>query len=261
MKRFLSFLSIICIIGLAKSTDYCNPNLCKKGAHIACGHSGKFHSSCPANAVLFNITQSFKDFLIKYHNEKRNYIAGGNDAHHDAACQMGTVQWDDELAYLAHFNILQCKMEHDACHNTAKYRSSGQNLAIRWYNGAPDIKRTFQKGVDSWFNEVQYSNMDFINSYRRNNEHAIGHFTAMMVQNNVRIGCAAATYGAKDPKGLQYFLLACNYDNTNWNGNPIYASCSKPAAACTTGTNPDYPNLCSLKEFYDFNAKNPKIKA
>ncbi|XP_013105494.2 antigen 5 like allergen Cul n 1 [Stomoxys calcitrans] len=254
MKQIFAFLGLICMLGLAKSTDYCDPKLCSEGTHIACGHSGEFAASCPANAEIFNITEPFKDFLLKYHNEKRNYIAGGNDPNHDAACHMGTMQWDDELAALAHYNVLQCKMEHDDCHDTLDYHASGQNLAERWYTGAPNMDKLFQQSVDMWYNEVQYSNRDYIKSYKRNKEHAIGHFTVMMYQNNVRMGCAAAKYGDENPKNKQYFLLACNYANTNWVGWPIYNSCSEPATACTTGTNPDYPNLCSLEEYYDFNA-------
>lgn len=29
-------------------------------------------------------------------------------------------EWDDDLAYLAKLNVLQCKMAHDKCRNTGE---------------------------------------------------------------------------------------------------------------------------------------------
>lgn len=68
----------------------------------------------------------------------------------------------------------------------------------------------------------------------------------MMADRNIRVGCAAATYG-------NAFLIACNYATTNMVGFPIYTSCSSAGSSCTTGPNPQYPNLCSASEVYDVN--------
>lgn len=42
----------------------------------------------------------------------------------------GTLEWDDELAYLAELNAKTCKIEHDLCRNTANFPYAGQNLAL-----------------------------------------------------------------------------------------------------------------------------------
>lgn len=81
---------------------------------------------------------------------------------------------------------------------------------------------------------------------------AIGHFTVMMADRNIRVGCAGATYTNDGERYLSY-LVACNYATTNMINFPIYESCSRAAASCTTGTNPKYPNLCSASEQYAVN--------
>lgn len=68
----------------------------------------------------------------------------------------------------------------------------------------------------------------------------------MMADRNTHVGCAAATYN-------NIYLLACNYATTNMIGFPIYASCSSPGSSCSTGNNPQYPNLCSTSEVYSVN--------
>lgn len=74
----------------------------------------------------------------------------------------------------------------------------------------------------------------------------IGHFTAMAQDRTNRIGCAGATYNGAER------LLTCNYSFTNLQGTPVYQSGSA-ASGCTTGTNPNYPNLCSTSEDVDPN--------
>lgn len=81
---------------------------------------------------------------------------------------------------------------------------------------------------------------------------AIGHFTVMVSDRNIRVGCAASTYNVQ---GQQYraFLLACNYATSNVIQYPIYKSCSVAASECTAGKNLQYNNLCAVSEKYDVN--------
>lgn len=84
----------------------------------------------------------------------------------------------------------------------------------------------------------------------------IGHLTVMMAERNIRVGCAAATYTdlrSNNNSNKQIFLIACNFATTNMVGFPIYTSCNSAGTSCTTGTNPQYPNLCSTSEEYDVN--------
>lgn len=80
----------------------------------------------------------------------------------------------------------------------------------------------------------------------------IGHFTVMMAEKNVEVGCAIATYTDQESK-LNTFLMACNYATTNIVGFPIYNACRKAAMNCTTGKSKTYTNLCSDNEKYEVN--------
>lgn len=81
---------------------------------------------------------------------------------------------------------------------------------------------------------------------------AIGHFTVIVADINIRVGCAGSTY-TEPGESYRAFLFACNYAATNIVGAKIYKSCSKAASLCKTGRNRKYPNLCSPSEKYDVN--------
>lgn len=106
-----------------------------------------------------------KTIILNGHNTKRNLIAGGTVANHKAACRMATMQWDDELASVAAFNVRQCAMAHDKCRNTDAFKYSGQNLGWRSFSGTPNYGSILQKLIDLWYNEVEYSNMNYIDSF------------------------------------------------------------------------------------------------
>ncbi|XP_013105492.2 antigen 5 like allergen Cul n 1 [Stomoxys calcitrans] len=240
-------MCFMAILGMAVATDYCSSSLCGGSTHIACGNNGQFASSCPSNAALVDINP-YKSYILDYHNEKRNLIAGGTVANHDAACRMATTQWDDELAKLAALNVRQCKMAHDKCRNTDTFHYAGQNLAYRTYSGSPKYEELLKITMDMWYDEVSLSNMGYINSYPSAGV-GIGHFTVMVNEKNIRVGCAAATYGTSK----QTFLIACNYARTNVATLPTYTSCGTPGSSCASGKNSKYPNLCSESESYDPN--------
>ncbi|XP_061388375.1 antigen 5 like allergen Cul n 1-like [Musca vetustissima] len=237
------------------TTDYCTANLCfNKTTHIACGEK-EFDSNCPSNAAFVAIDDKLKAEIVRAHNEKRNLVAGGGVDHLKPACRMATMEWDDELAEIASYNVLQCKMAHDKCRNTKTFMYAGQNLAWRSYWGATNATKLFRNSFALWWNEVKDVKMDFIDSYPRGYKGPqIGHLTVMVADRNIRVGCAAASYlDTRVDGGRQIFLIACNYATTNMLEFPIYDKCSSPATNCKTGTNPQFPNLCSASEKYDVN--------
>ncbi|XP_075156022.1 venom allergen-1-like [Haematobia irritans] len=253
MNNLIAILCFLALIGFALATDYCSTVVCSGGNHIACGNSGNFASSCPSNAAMVEMDDSLKTSIINYHNEKRNLVAGGEAPNHSPACRMATMQWDDELASLAALNVHQCKMLHDKCRNTDSFKYAGQNLAWRSYSGTPNYVELAKIGMDMWYDEVKDCNMNYIDAYPVNySGPKIGHFTVMVNAPSIRLGCAAATYDDND-SSKQIFLIACNYARTNVGTMPIYKSCSSAATSCTSGTNPQYPNLCSTSESYDVN--------
>ncbi|XP_005191013.1 antigen 5 like allergen Cul n 1-like [Musca domestica] len=252
MKHYIAVLIIGSGLALATATDYCSSDLCNKGVtHVACGPK-EFSSSCPSNAAFVSIDDKLKAEIVKAHNEKRNLVAGGGVNGLEPACRMATMEWDDELADVAAYNVLQCKMSHDKCRNTETFKYAGQNLAWRSYWGKPNYSSLFGKSFDMWYNEVKDVKMDYIKDFPKGYSGPdIGHFTVIMADRNIRVGCAAATY--KDSGDKQIFLVACNYATTNMVGNPIYANCSSPASKCENGKNSQYSNLCSASEKYDVN--------
>ncbi|XP_028894690.2 antigen 5 like allergen Cul n 1-like [Zeugodacus cucurbitae] len=250
----LKFVLIAAFIGalqIVHAKDYCDSSYCGSRKHIACDNNGKFAASCK-NPAMITFTQTQKDLIVDSHNNKRNTVAGGKTKL-KPACRMATMQWDNELAELAALNVKQCQMKHDACRNTDAFKYSGQNLAwITFYN-TPNATKLSLQSVDMWYDEIDDTKMEYINKYPNNYQGpAIGHFTVMMADRNIRVGCAASTY---DESGQPYkaFLFACNYATTNMINFPIYKSCSVAASECKAGKNPKYTSLCSVSEKYDVN--------
>ncbi|XP_061393341.1 scoloptoxin SSD976-like [Musca vetustissima] len=97
--------------------------------------------------------------------------------------------------------------------------------------------------------------MDYIDSLPSSySRPKIDHFTVMVADRNIRVGCAAATYDdTRVSSKRQIFLVACNYATTNMQNLPVYAKCEIPAKSCKSGNNSQYPNLCSRSEKYDVN--------
>lgn len=191
-----------------------------------------------------------KNKIVDSHNDKRNQVAAGKIAKHSPAVRMATIQWDDELAHLAGLNVKTCNYGHDQCRNTNTFKMSGQNLAKNWWSGSnPVIEDMVLEQIDSWFGENKDSDMTKINKVGSTGGPVTGHFTVMVAELNVRVGCAAVKSSEDDWETL---TTACNYATTNVVGRPIYRS-GPAASKCTSGKNPKYSSLCSVNESYDPN--------
>ncbi|XP_037940538.1 antigen 5 like allergen Cul n 1-like [Teleopsis dalmanni] len=251
MTRFAVYvlLSTHLFLGVLSNTNYCD--ICND--HIACNNNGEKAADCASDAALVNITPELKNLLLDAHNSKRNSVAGGNVENHSPACRMATMQWNDELSSLAALNVKQCVMKHDSCHNTVAFKYSGQNLAYIGFWNEPNYQTLSTRAVDLWFGEYKDSNMKYIQKFPSDNSilFKIGHFTVMVADRNTHVGCAALTYSK--PNSYKVFLIACNYATTNIVDFPIYGDCPTAGTGCVTGTNPSYPNLCSLSEQYNVN--------
>lgn len=114
------------------------------------------------------------------------------------------------------------------------------------FTGNIDHAAKLKESVENWYNEIKHSEQSYINKFP--SKYIIGNFTAMMVDKNVRLGCAAITYTPPKGKTLNY-LATSDYATTNMIDFPIYTSCDKPAAKSTSGTNPKYPNLLKNMNF------------
>lgn len=134
-------------------------------AHFACNNNGQFASTCSADRDKVNMTDARIDFILDLHNSLRSKVAAGqlsgglNGATLPPATRMATVRWSAELSDLALLNAKQCKMSHDACHNTAQFMFSGQNLGISSNNvkfSDPDV--VMGGLINAWFNEYKAAN-------------------------------------------------------------------------------------------------------
>ncbi|XP_061388376.1 antigen 5 like allergen Cul n 1-like [Musca vetustissima] len=120
------------------------------------------------------------------------------------------MECDKELAEMASYNVLQCKMTHDKCHNTETFIYSGQNLAWSSYYGKPNATKLFRIAFAQWYNEYKDVKMDNIDSFRSSySRPKIDHFTVMVADRNIRVGCAAATYDDTRVSSVLFYYIPC----------------------------------------------------
>lgn len=226
----------------ASAVDYCS--LCSK--HIACNNTGNWNVSCPADAKLVVLSTSDIQLFLNEHNTLRNKIASGGQAGFLTASRMTTMVWNTEMAQLAALNVKQCQMKHDSCRATVDFPYSGQNLYASSTTGTPPpINTTISKTVQYWYGEVKDAiQADLNKCCGSTSGKGIGHFTAVVTDRSIAIGCAIATYTVGTWKNA---LVACNYAYNNMVGAKVYQT-GNIAANCTTGVNLDFKALCSVNE-------------
>lgn len=72
--------------------NYCDPGLCPAGVkHIACGSSGDFDPSCPADRQLVALSDTDIQSIVDTHNRLRNLIANGDQSGFNPASRMATM--------------------------------------------------------------------------------------------------------------------------------------------------------------------------
>uniref|UniRef100_A0A1I8M2R6 Uncharacterized protein n=1 Tax=Musca domestica TaxID=7370 RepID=A0A1I8M2R6_MUSDO len=183
--------------------DACQRN-CKKEPHIACGNNQTLSPQCKPGTKPLRFTTEQQQFLLDLHNDIRNRVAG-NLTKCAAASRMATVQWHAELAEYALLNAMRCKMQHDHCHTTKEFRHPGQNLAwmkwpARWHSGK--LEPIVRGLVNDWYDEVQHTQQEDLDTFAGNGEKVIGHFTAMVNECNSHMGCGAVLTEAGATKTL-----------------------------------------------------------
>lgn len=187
-----------------------------------------------------------KQDFVRAHNAKRDQVAGGNLSGFESAVRMGAMEWDNNLAELAELNVRDCYFHHDSCHNTKIFKYSGQNIAYFPLDRSnPDPKKTALEAIDVWFDEYKDATMANIDINQPSSGKVIGHFTVLVHELNVRVGCAAAQFS---DKSHQYVYTVCNYAYTNYYGKRVYEA-GPAASKCKSGTDSKFPNLCSKMEY------------
>lgn len=186
--------------------------------------------------------------MVEAHNAKRNLIAGGGIKKFNSAVRMGAMKWSRELAEQAELNVRDCYFHHDQCHDTKNIKASGQSIALFPLDRSNNASKTALEAVDHWFDEYKDATMGNLNGDANSNRKVIGHFTVMVVENNVRVGCAVAQFLNKE-YNWQYVYTVCNYATTNKYPGEKYYESGTAASKCVTGKDPKFTNLCSPKEY------------
>lgn len=80
----------------------------------------------------------------------------------------------------------------------------------------------------------------------------------MVRDSTTHVGCGILreTRNATNSDGQQvvgtHQYMTCNFVRGTDVNAPVYQSGDRPTSECRTGRNPDYLNLCSINEIYDF---------
>jgi hypothetical protein len=136
---------------------------------------------------------------------------------------------------------MQCKMAHDVCRSTTKYKYAGQNLGIIGNSANFDaVDDAITTIVKNWFNEVKDATQSLIDNCCSSNGKTTGHFTQLVTDEATQIGCAITQY---TENGFKFNLIACNYSRTNIEGTKVYQT-GEAASACIKGKNPNFTALC-----------------
>jgi len=243
---------LVALVGFCESQyNWCNVAGCGN-QHIACKNDGQFQASCiqPSQVPL---TDSLKAQIVRKHNQYRSNVALGNVTHLKSARRMAQMEWDNQLAFLAELNTKQCRMQHDACHNTQNYKYSGQNLGVVGTTSTHyQPQAVIEMMTEMWYNESQLTTQNDIDRFTRlySGSQPIGHFTSLVNDRQTAVGCAISRYVSN---GYNYSLMACNYASTNIMNRPVYTTGSV-GSGCTKGRDTTFPGLCKTTESIDPNS-------
>ncbi|KAH8312092.1 hypothetical protein KR044_009348, partial [Drosophila immigrans] len=197
-----------------------------------------------------------KTLILDTLNALRDMVAHGDIDAFLPAARMGSLTWDDELAYLAKFNVLQCDLHRDPCRNTVAFKNVGQTVALRTVR--PSAGETTNDAIDRmiklWFKEYDAATMADMEAYKRRHGQPKENFQQIMLENAQKVGCSTVL---KFQNGWLKWYFTCNYANSPTVGKPIYKSSSKAGSACQKGKNPQYANLCSVDESYEETGASP----
>lgn len=248
MKTIIFFLCLRYCLGYQLCGGNVAKKLCKGQKHIACC-ADKDQISCIKNPqkvpndkgkAVYPMNSKFKNMIIRKHNKLRNRVACGLRNYTTLAGQklpipfsLNEIIWNEELAANARILMKNCIYGHSKCHSTQHFPCSGQNLGKA--TGMAPNRDVAMKIIQLWFDEYQLiADIKDLNkftgkSYKNNG--SVGHFTAMMVEDQTHVGCAMVKCISSNETTI---LFGCNYSQTNMVGSPTYtfAKNGKPGEKC-----------------------------
>lgn len=231
-----------------QNIDWCSiqKKYCGKRLHIGCKTNYISEGNC-SNANLIEVTDNLKELIVNRHNEYRSFLASGFLNGLPPAKKMQEMKWDVSLAYLARLHVQNCQFKHDQCRATPENHFAGQNLgAFSSKVFDTNIERGIRDMIKQWFKEIRYNPVSRTGSFTSPVDKTFGNFTAMVRENNNKIGCALIRFQETKNYKIRYLtMLTCNYAESNAIENAVYAV-GKPCSGCE-GKDSDPTMVCSRK--------------
>lgn len=140
-------------------------------------------------------------------------------------------------------------MRHDSCRNTREFPFAGQNVAMR---SRTDIflplGALVQDVIDGWYSQVRHvTQPDIDRCCESSSGSTIGHFTQVVTDRSIQVGCAVSRYTTVTTATWRNSLMVCNYAFVNLVGERVFVT-GPVASGCVTGVNSNFPALCSVNE-------------
>jgi hypothetical protein len=147
-------------------------------------------------AASINQLDLFGQAMLAQHNAKR--------AAHNAPAMV----WDTQLAAAAQaWADTADEREHPSAHDTNR-GFTGENMFIRSGSSA-SIDQLTQGAVGAWYAEIE--RFDFSNP-NGNTSNQIGHFSQVIWNRSIRLGCGAAVFSNSQLAGFNgMFVVVCRY--------------------------------------------------
>ncbi|XP_046458405.1 venom allergen 3 homolog [Daphnia pulex] len=230
----------------AQSTNYCTISTCSVPSdNTLCKYSNTtWGAACrPAYPSSSIVTDADIVTILNVHNDYRRKVAQGLETRgspgpQPPASNMRELQWDQELSVMAQAHAQQCVFQHDSCRDVPRFRV-GQNIYITGSSANNLGTSDWNAVVKSWYDEVQYMNTAYVQSFPANPPNVIGHYTQVVWADTYYVGCAVAYFQSTAVFGPSYpynRMYVCNYGPTgNWIGSQVYKQ-GTAGSACPTGT-------------------------
>lgn len=236
------FVVIYFHIFTVNSADYCSIH----PSHTMCLHTEvKPGSFCPPDTQLTILSKEGISLLVRMHNYYRAGVANGKELPNSCpkGSDMKEMQWDGELARIAHRWAMQCNFRHDENRDVLRFKV-GQNSYMSHVNGMEKLVEYdyIVEAVSEWYNEVKHMNKDLFDGSQNRLE--VGHFSQMVWSNSQYLGCGIQTWYKEDTTS---FVMFCNYGPAgNYKFQKMYSE-GLPCSRCPTDSpfcSDNNPGLC-----------------
>ncbi|KAF6208644.1 hypothetical protein GE061_017102 [Apolygus lucorum] len=255
--KWLIVLKILVKSSFTQKIDWCSKELeCefeggKQVKNVLCGNEPVVKEN-----YTNLMTDEYKKFLLKQHNDYRNTLAKGNVFKWTGPSNMRQFTWDFTLEKMATRSAFRCTTDPDEyeCRKTPDHPVVGQN-----YDGAtnprPEDPPPIEESVKSWMKSRDEADLDpdtiifvLVNEYKPG---LWSPAIRMMWADTYRMGCGYVSCVRFNPRVKWYTIvvLACNYAPGEEEKKSVYtrgAACSECPQGTGCNASSIYPELCAL---------------